>query len=66
MDELVRIVAQKTGLSEEQARLAAEAVLAFLKERLPEPLAAQVTALLQGQGPDVGDLLNGLGGLFGG
>ncbi len=66
MDELVKFVAQKTGLSEELARQAVEAVLAFLKERLPEPIAAQVDALLQGEGPDLGDMLQkGLGGLFG-
>jgi nucleoid DNA-binding protein len=36
MDELIHKVAEKTGLSPEQAKSAAEAVIAFLKEKLPE------------------------------
>ncbi len=66
-DELVRIVAEKTGLSEDLARTAVEAVLAYLKERLPEPIAQQMDAFLAGEGTDLGDMLQkGLGGLFGG
>ena len=65
MDELVRLVAQKTGLSEDLARQAVEAVVDFLKDQLPEALAAQVDALLEGKGADLGGLLQqGLGGLF--
>lgn len=72
MEELIDLVSQKTGLSEEMAHKAVETVIGFLKERLPEPLAGQVEALLGGDA-DVGDLLGnvddiakGLGGLFGG
>jgi uncharacterized protein (DUF2267 family) len=39
MEELVRKVAERTGLSEDQAHGAVEAVLGFLKERLPAPCA---------------------------
>ena len=46
MDELVKKVSEKTGLPEEQARKAAEAVLEFLKEKLPAPLAGQLDNLL--------------------
>ncbi|NPA30966.1 MAG: DUF2267 domain-containing protein [Chloroflexi bacterium] len=69
MDELVKMVAEKTGLSEDMARKAVEAVLEFLTERLPEPIAGQVTRALQGGGDDqsgLGGLLQkGLGGLLG-
>ncbi len=66
MDELVKLVAEKTGLSEEVARQVVEVVIEALKQRLPEGLAQQVDALLQGDGPDLGDILQkGLGGLFG-
>lgn len=64
MDELVKLVAQKTGISQEQARTAVETVVGFLKQKLPAPLAAQLEAVL-GAGVDPQDLLKGLGNLFG-
>lgn len=50
MDELVKMVAEETGLPEAQARQAAEAVIKFLKDKLPEPLAGQVDNLLENEG----------------
>ena len=47
MDELVKRVSEKTGLPEAQARQAAEAVLEFLKEKLPAPLAGQLNKLVE-------------------
>jgi hypothetical protein len=41
-DELVQMVAQKTGLSEDRARSAAEAVMSYLKQRLPASVAQQL------------------------
>lgn len=46
MDELVKVVAKETGLPEAQARKAADAVVKFLKEKLPEPLAGQVDVFI--------------------
>ena len=61
MDELVKQVQQRTGLSEEQARQAVETVISLLKERLPAPIAGQIDSVLAGgQNP-----LGGLGGLLG-
>ncbi len=66
MDEVVKMVAEKTGLSEEVARQAVEVVVDFLKAKLPEPWGSQVEKLLAGDAPDLGDMLQkGLGGLFG-
>ena len=64
MDELVKMIAKKTGISEEQARSAAEMVIKFLKEKLPEPIAAQLDTLIGGGGNPT-DLLKNVGGLFG-
>lgn len=64
MDELVKLVAQKTGLPEAQARQASEVVVAFLKEKLPAPVAAQLEGALQGGGG--GGLLGQIGGMLGG
>jgi nucleoid DNA-binding protein len=58
MDELVKLVSQKTGISEAQARQAVETVIDYLKEKLPQPIAAQVEGLLEGG-------KGGLGGLLG-
>lgn len=72
MDELVNQVAQRTGLSQDQARQAAEAVIGFLKDKLPAPIASQLDGVLSGQAnPDdiagqAGQALGGLGGMFGG
>ena len=63
MNELVELVAQKTGLSEEMAKVAVDTVLDFLKDKLPGPAAAQLDALLEGG--DVSGLMSGLGGLLG-
>jgi len=65
MDELVKLVSQKVGISEEQAQQAVTVVLGFLKDNLPAPIAAQVDAALKGDLSGLGDLAEGLGGLFG-
>jgi uncharacterized protein (DUF2267 family) len=63
MDELVKLIVKKTGISEDQAKQAIGVVVDFLKQRLPAPIAAQVDGVLKGGGlPDVS---KGLGGLFG-
>ena len=62
MDELIELVAKKTGLSEEMAKVAVDTVIEFLKDKLPGPAKAQLDALLEGA--DVSNLLSGLGGLL--
>ena len=73
MEELVRQVVERTGISEAQARTAVETVVGFLKERLPAPIAGQVDGALGAAGGAIGglagqagDMLGGLGGMFGG
>ena len=53
MDELVKTVADQTGLPEAQAKKAAEAVIAFLKDKLPAPLASQIDTVVNN--PNVTD-----------
>jgi hypothetical protein len=65
MDGLINLVAQRTGISTDQAKVAVETVLGFLKEKLPAPMAAQLDGVLSGKGPDLGGLAGGLGGMFG-
>lgn len=77
MDELVKQVIERTGISETQAQTAVTTVLGFLKNRLPEPIAGQLDGLLGGAagaagglagglGGAAGDMLGGIGGMFGG
>jgi hypothetical protein len=65
MEELIKLVSQKTGIPHDQAKTAVETVLGFLKEKLPAPLAGQIDGLLSGGAtPDLGNLAQGLGGLL--
>lgn len=66
MDELVKLVSEKTGLSEEMSKVAVETVLNYLKDKLPGPIAGQIDNVLGGgESGGLGDLAGGLGGLFG-
>jgi uncharacterized protein (DUF2267 family) len=75
MDELVNAVAQKTGMSHEDAQKAVVAAIDFLKTRLPAPIAGHLDAFLSGgtsgtlgslEG-EAENLIKGkLGGIFGG
>lgn len=42
MEDIVPIVAQRTGLSEDQSRQAVETIVALLKERLPQPASGML------------------------
>ena len=63
MDELVKVVSQKAGITTDQAKAAVQAVLDFLKQRLPAPVSSQLDAILSGKAP--GDIASSVGGLFG-
>ena len=64
MDELVKLVAQKTGLNDDQAKMAVQVVIDFLKQRLPAPIAGQIDAVLGGNAA-AGDVGKEIGNLFG-
>ena len=57
MDQLINMVAQRTGISEDKARTAVDTVVGFLKERAPAGLSGQIDSLIgggQGQGGGMG------------
>lgn len=75
MDELVNLVVQKTGISQEDAKKAVEVIVNTLKSRLPGPIASHVDSFLAGGTSGGMDALAGeatemlkgkLGNLFGG
>lgn len=67
---LVELIREKTGVSAEQAQQAVDVVVGFLKEKLPEPIAAQVDQVLKGDISALADQIDAaktmLGSLFGG
>jgi hypothetical protein len=67
MDELVKLVAQKTGLSEDKAKVAVETVLGFLKDKLPGPVTGQIDSILGGEesAPGLSGVAQSLGGMLG-
>jgi hypothetical protein len=70
MNELVNLIVQKTGISQENAQKAAQTAIDFLKTKLPAPLAGQVDAVLAGDlsglAGQAGEMLKGeLGGASG-
>jgi hypothetical protein len=69
MDELIKRITEKTGISEDQARSAVNMVAGFLKEKLPAPLAGQVDNVLgggAGMTDTLGDAAAKVGNIFGG
>jgi len=67
MQELVSLVSEKTGISEDVAQQAVNIVLGYPKDRLPQPIASKLDSVAQGQSiGDMSDLAGQLGGLFGG
>lgn len=59
MDEIVKLVSEKTGISAEQAKSAVEAVLGAVKTKLPASVAGQVDNLLAGKEFDYNAVLKG-------
>ena len=66
MEELINLVAQRTGLAPDKARTAVDTVLGFAKSRLPAPIATQLeSALAGGASGGMADAAKGIGAAFG-
>jgi hypothetical protein len=75
MDELISLVVQKTGISQDDARKAVEVIVSALKSKLPGPIASHLDSFISGDMSgglntltgEAGEMLKGkLGNLFGG
>jgi uncharacterized protein (DUF2267 family) len=66
MEELIKKVSEKTGISEDQARTAVTTVLGFLKDKLPAPIAGQIENVIGGgeSAGGVGDIAAKVGGFL--
>jgi hypothetical protein len=65
MNELVNLVAQKAGISQDQAKTAVTAVLDFLKQRLPSQISSQIDGVMNGQGGNAANVAKGIEGMMG-
>ena len=66
MEELLKTVAEKTGLPLDKAQGAIDAVMDFLKDKLPEPVAGQIEKLMEGGGDALGGITDKIGDVTGG
>lgn len=67
MEELIKQVSERAGISEDQARTAVQTVADFLKERVPAPYSSYIDSFMSGGGGGEGGGIGGLvSGLFGG
>jgi len=48
MDQVIRMIQDRTGIDADQARTAATTVVGFLKDKLPGPIASQVDGVMNG------------------
>lgn len=58
MQELIKVVTEKAGISEGQAKTAVETVVNFLKDKLPGGIGGQVESFLSGQAGTVGTVID--------
>ena len=67
MEQLIKLVTEKTGISESQATTAVNTVINFMKDKLPANLSTQVDSLMKGG--NISDMAGGLkdkvGDIFG-
>jgi hypothetical protein len=74
MDKLLELVQEKAGISADQAQKAIEAVVGFMKDKLPGPIGDQLSKFVDGDdeggndegGGMLGGITDKLGGLLGG
>lgn len=48
MDEIVKAVADRTGLSMEQSKMAVQAAMDFMMSKMPEGMGTQLQAMMTG------------------
>ena len=68
MEELIKQVSERAGITEEQARTAVQTVADYLKDRVPAPYSSYIDSFMSGgggQGGGLGGVMGGLGDMFG-
>ncbi|MBK8805513.1 MAG: DUF2267 domain-containing protein [Bacteroidales bacterium] len=71
MEVLVKLVSEKAGISEAQAKMAIQMVTSFLKDKMPAGIGNQVESFIGGSSKAgssndmLGGITDSLGGMFG-
>jgi uncharacterized protein (DUF2267 family) len=72
MEELIRQVSQRSGISEDQARKAVDTVMNYMRDKLPASVSGTIDSALGGGANVAGDVadtaqnvLGNIGGMFG-
>ena len=60
MEELVKMVTQKTGISESQAKSAIDTVVSFLKDKMPGGIGSQVESFVKGNTGSPGNVVDSI------
>lgn len=60
MDDIVRMVKEKAGISDDAAQKAVNTVVGFIKGKLPGNLSSQIDGIVSGHG--LGDTASGMFG----
>lgn len=69
MESIIKMVTEKAGISESQAKSAIDAVVGFLKDKMPGGIGNQVESFIKGEAGSMGEVAGGLkdkiGDMFG-
>jgi hypothetical protein len=72
MEELIRQVTERTGITDAQARTAIDTVMGYMRDKLPATMSGTLDGVLGGGANVAGgvadtaqNVLGGLGGMFG-
>ena len=69
MDNIVKVVTEKAGISESQAKSAVDAVIGFLKDKMPGGIGGQVESFLNSNAGTIGTVVDTakdkIGGMLG-
>jgi hypothetical protein len=72
MEELIRQVTERTGITESQARTAIDTVMGYMRDKLPASASGMIDGVVGGGANAAGgvadtaqNVLGGIGGIFG-
>ncbi|MBU2018242.1 MAG: hypothetical protein KJ941_01240 [Bacteroidetes bacterium] len=68
MNDLIKLVSDKSGISESQAKSAIETIVSTIKDKMPNGIGEQVASFLEsGKSPleEIGGLKDKVSGFFG-
>ena len=60
MENLIKMVSEKTGITEAQATTAVQTVVSFLKDKLPAGMGSQLESFISGSAGSMSDMAGGV------